>query len=45
MKKKAYNTAVIGATGVVGREMIEILKERNFPIGELRLLASEKSVG
>lgn len=45
MKKEKYNIAIIGATGVVGREMIEILEEREFPIGELRLLASEKSVG
>lgn len=45
MKKSKYNVAIIGATGVVGREMIEILEERNFPIGELRLLATEKSVG
>ncbi len=44
-KKESYNIAIIGATGVVGREMIEILEERQFPIGELRLLASEKSVG
>lgn len=44
-KKETYNIAIIGATGVVGREMIEILEERKFPIGELRLLASEKSVG
>lgn len=45
MKKEKYNVAIIGATGVVGREMIEILEERKFPVGELRLLASEKSVG
>ncbi len=45
MKKDTYNIAIIGATGVVGREMIEILEERQFPVGELRLLASEKSVG
>ncbi len=45
MKKEKYNVAIIGATGVVGREMIEILEERAFPVGELRLLASEKSVG
>jgi aspartate-semialdehyde dehydrogenase len=44
-KKEKYNVAIIGATGVVGREMVEILEERKFPIGELRLLASEKSVG
>ncbi len=45
MKKEKYNLAILGATGVVGREMIEILAERKFPIGELRLFASEKSVG
>jgi len=42
---KKYNVAVMGATGAVGREMIKILEERNFPINELRLLASAKSVG
>lgn len=45
MKKEKYNLAILGATGVVGREMIDILAERKFPIGELRLFASEKSVG
>lgn len=42
---KKYNVAVLGATGAVGREMIKVLEERNFPINELRLLASERSVG
>jgi len=42
---KKYNVAVLGATGAVGREMIKILEERKFPINELRLLASEKSMG
>ena len=42
---KKYNVAILGATGAVGREMIKILEEREFPINELRLLASEKSVG
>ncbi len=42
---KKYNLAVLGATGAVGREMIKVLEERNFPVGELRLLASERSVG
>lgn len=37
--------AILGATGVVGREMLQILEERKFPIGELRLFASEKSAG
>ncbi|MBI5234771.1 MAG: aspartate-semialdehyde dehydrogenase [Deltaproteobacteria bacterium] len=45
MKKKTYNVAVAGATGVVGKEFLKILEERRFPIGELRLLASEKSAG
>ena len=42
---KKYNVAILGATGAVGREMMKILEERNFPINELRLLASERSVG
>ncbi len=42
---KLYNVAVLGATGAVGREMLKVLEERNFPIGELRLLASARSVG
>jgi len=37
--------AVIGATGMVGRVMLKILAERNFPLTELYLVASEKSVG
>jgi len=37
--------AVVGATGLVGRKMLEILEERNFPITELLPVASEKSVG
>jgi aspartate-semialdehyde dehydrogenase len=37
--------AVVGATGVVGRTMIQVLAERSFPIGELRLLASGRSAG
>ena len=37
--------AVVGATGLVGRKMIEILEERNFPISLLIPVASEKSVG
>src|SRR5258705_5009906 len=39
------NVAVVGATGAVGEVMIEILAERNFPVGELHLLASERSEG
>jgi len=37
--------AVVGATGMVGNVMLEILKERNFPVTELLLVASERSVG
>jgi len=42
---KAYSTAVVGATGAVGQEMIKILEERNFPIKEIKLLASTRSAG
>ena len=42
---KKVNLAIIGATGAVGREMLKILAERNFPIGELKLLASSRSAG
>jgi aspartate-semialdehyde dehydrogenase len=37
--------AVVGATGMVGNVMLQVLEERNFPIDELLLVASEKSVG
>lgn len=42
---KTYNVAVLGSTGAVGQEMIKVLEERNFPINELRPLASARSVG
>jgi len=42
---KAFHVAVVGATGAVGNEMIKILEERNFPVGKLKLLASERSLG
>src|SRR5664280_1244286 len=38
-------TAVVGATGMVGRTMIKVLEERNFPVTQLLPAASEKSVG
>ncbi len=44
-RKEKYNLAIAGATGAVGEEMMQILEERNFPVGELRLLASERSRG
>ncbi|MBL4931088.1 aspartate-semialdehyde dehydrogenase [Clostridium paridis] len=40
-----YNVAIVGATGNVGRKFIEILEERNFPVKELYLFASERSEG
>ncbi len=42
---KAFNVAVVGATGAVGNEMIKVLEERDFPVAKLRLLASERSLG
>lgn len=44
-KKTKYVVAIVGATGAVGREMIEILEERKFPVSELIPLASERSEG
>ena len=41
----SYNVAVVGATGNVGREMLSILDERQFPVKELHALASRRSVG
>ena len=45
VKKDKYNVAVAGATGTVGRKMLEILEERKFPVATLKALASAKSVG
>ena len=42
---KLYNIAIVGATGAVGTEMLRVLEEREFPVQELRLLASERSEG
>ena len=42
---KTYNVAILGSTGAVGQEMIKVLEERNFPVKELRPLASQRSVG
>ena len=42
---KTYTVAILGASGAVGEAMISTLKERNFPINKLVLLASEKSAG
>lgn len=42
---KEVNVAVVGATGAVGNEMVKILEERRFPINELKLFASKRSLG
>ncbi|MCE1246178.1 MAG: aspartate-semialdehyde dehydrogenase [Firmicutes bacterium] len=42
---KTYNVAVLGATGLVGGEMIKILEEKNFPVKSLRLFATSRSAG
>jgi len=44
-RKDVYKVAVVGATGAVGATMLEILAERNFPVGELVPLASSRSAG
>ena len=42
---KKVNLAVVGATGMVGRTFLKVLKERNFPINNLYLMASKRSAG
>ncbi len=42
---KKYNVGVVGATGLVGKEMVRMLEKRNFPVANLRLFASERSRG
>ncbi len=44
-KKPGYTVAILGATGAVGRETLEILEERKFPLTSLRLFASKRSAG
>lgn len=44
-EKKRYNVAIAGATGAVGGAMLDVLERRDFPVAELRLLASQRSVG
>lgn len=45
IKKSGYTVAILGATGAVGKETLEILEERKFPLTGLRLFASKRSVG
>lgn len=42
---KKYNVAILGATGAVGQEFLNLIAERNFPFNELKLLASKRSAG
>ena len=44
-KKKQFNVAVVGVTGVVGESMLECLAKRRFPVDELRIMASHRSAG
>ena len=45
MGKRSFNVAVVGATGAVGNEMINVLEQRDFPVKEIKLLASHRSAG
>ncbi len=45
MGQKEFKVAVVGATGAVGNLMVQVLEEKSFPVGELTLLASSRSVG
>jgi len=42
---RQFNVAVVGASGAVGEEIFQVLKEQNFPIGDLLPLASASSAG
>ncbi|MCL4128543.1 UNVERIFIED_CONTAM: hypothetical protein GTU68_056489 [Idotea baltica] len=42
---RVFNIAIVGATGAVGETLLQVLEDRDFPVGELYLLASERSAG
>jgi len=44
-KSSSFTIGIVGATGAVGQELLQLLHERNFPFGELRLYASARSAG
>ena len=44
-KRRRFDVAVVGATGIVGEAMFEVLAQRRFPVGTVHALASERSVG
>ena len=41
----AKSLAIAGVTGAVGQEFLDVLAQRNFPFGKIKMLASERSVG
>ena len=45
MNSQGFKVAIVGATGNVGREMLNILEERGFPVSEVVALASRRSLG
>ncbi len=45
MQKKTYHVAIVGASGAVGQEMLDVLARRGFPVRQLRALGSERSAG
>ncbi|MCP4177685.1 MAG: aspartate-semialdehyde dehydrogenase [bacterium] len=45
MRKESYNVAVVGALGLVGREIISTLERKHFPVGEFRALDTKANVG
>jgi len=42
---KQYKVAIVGATGMVGREFARVLEQRNFPLNSIEFLASDRSTG
>ena len=45
MSTSSFTVGIVGATGAVGQELVRLLTERNFPMGQLRLFASARSAG
>ena len=45
MQKKSFRVAIVGASGAVGQELLDVLTRRRFPVASLRLLGSERSAG
>jgi len=43
--KSQFSVAVVGATGLVGETMLQVLEERDFPVSEIHALASNRSLG